>query len=106
MYLTINTASSFRDEFHHCGRSDQFSYEALGLLFDFFEDVSPNMELDVIAICCDYSEDMPEDIAQNYSIDIEGLNEGEVKEAVEDYLNENTSLVGETSSGAFVYANF
>ena len=56
MKLTIENASQFRDEFRQCGRADQFSYEALGLLFDYFEEIDPDYELDVIAICCEYSE--------------------------------------------------
>ena len=37
MYQTIDTVSSFRDEFRACGRADQFSYEALGILFEVLE---------------------------------------------------------------------
>lgn len=107
MKLTIDTAGQFRDQFAQCGRKDQFSYEALGLLFDYFEDVDPDMELDVVAICCDYSEDTAEDIAENYSIDLSdcGGDYYEISAAVKAYLEENTQLVGETSTG-FVYLAF
>ncbi len=30
--------SQFRDSFRACDRRDQFSYEALGLLFEYFEE--------------------------------------------------------------------
>jgi hypothetical protein len=53
MKQTINHASQFRDAFRAAGRQDQFSYEALGLLFDYLEDVHPDYELDVIGLCCD-----------------------------------------------------
>lgn len=106
MKLSIDTAGQFRDEFRQAGRGDQFSYEALGLLFEYFEDIDPDMDLDVVAICCDYSEECYEGIAKNYIIDLEGCeSEQDMIEAVRDYLNDNTALVGETSSG-FVYANF
>jgi len=106
MKLTIDTAGQFRDQFAQCGRKDQFSYEGLGLLFDYFEDVDPDMELDVVAICCDYSEENVEGIAKNYIIDLEGCeSEQDVIEAVRDYLNHHTTIVGETDNG-FVYANF
>lgn len=111
MKLTIDTAGQFRDEFRQAGREDQFSYEALGLLFEYFEDCDPDMELDVVAICCDYSEDTPEAIARNYSIDLSHLDpedsdyEDQCTDAVREYLCENTAYVGDTSSG-FVYANF
>ena len=57
---TVNNASQFADEFHKYNRGDQFSYEALGAMFTYFEDLSEDigedMQLDVIAICCEYME--------------------------------------------------
>ena len=47
MKITIDSASQFRDAFHRANRGTQFSYEALGLLFDYFEECDPDMELDV-----------------------------------------------------------
>jgi hypothetical protein len=86
-------------------RPNNFSYEALGLLFDYLEELDPDMELDVIAICCDYCEDTLEDIIHSYSIDVEDMDEDDTAEAVRSFLNENTVLVGETVNG-FVYAAF
>ena len=106
LYQTIDNASQFRDQFHRYGRGDQFSYEALGLLFDYLNDCGSDVELDVVAICCEFSEDTPESIADNYSIDTEGLDDIEIKDAVLSYLEDNTSIVGETSSGNFVYVQF
>jgi hypothetical protein len=106
IYSTIDNASQFRDAFHHAGRGDQFTYEALGLIFDYLSDCGSDVELDVIAICCEFSEDTYESIAYNYSIDIDGLNDGEIKDTVLSYLEDNTSVVGETDSGAFVYVQF
>jgi hypothetical protein len=105
MKTTISHASQFRDAFRQVDRDGQFSYEALNMLYEYFEDIDPDMELDVIAICCEYIEDTVENIAQNYSIDIEDLDLGEQIEAVRDYLNDNTQLVGETATG-FVYLSF
>jgi hypothetical protein len=106
MKTTISSASQFRQAFYAAGRGEQFSYEALGLLFDYLEECDPEMELDVIGICCDYSEDMPESIAENYSIDVEGLNDGEILDSVTDYLEEKTTVVGTTSTGAIIYQQF
>ena len=103
---TIDTASQFRDQFHRCGRADQFSYEALDLLFDYLNDCESDIELDVVGICCEFSEDMPEAIADSYGIDTEGLNEGEIVDAVMSYLDDHSVTVGITSSGAFVYQQF
>ena len=106
IYQTIDNASQFRDQFHRCGRGNQFSYEALGLIFDYLNDCGSDVELDVVGICCDFEEDTPESIADSYGIDTEGLDEGEIKDAVLTYLEDNTSVVGETSSGNFVYRQF
>lgn len=50
----------FKREFELCGRSNQFSNAGLVELFDYLEaieqDCGEEMELDVIAICCDYVE--------------------------------------------------
>jgi hypothetical protein len=99
----------FECAFVDADRKENFSYEALGLLFDYFEsyeeETGQEIELDVIAICCEYNEDTIEDIIANYSIDVEGLDEDEKIDAVRDYLNDNTMLVGETATG-FVYLAF
>lgn len=104
MYQTVNTVSTFRDEFRACGRADNFSYEALGLLFDYFEayemDTGEEIELDVVSICCDFSEDSPENIRDQYGID--GDDEAEVIATLED----NCAYVGKTSTGTIVYRNY
>jgi hypothetical protein len=96
----------FERAFVDANRRDNFSYEGLNALFDYLEDyeeqTGEEIELDVVALCCDYSEDHPENIIMNYSIDVEGLEDEEKMVAVRDYLNENTTLVGETAGG-FVY---
>ena len=100
----------FRDAFRAAGRNDQFSYEGLECLFDYLEEYSDStgepFELDVAALCCDYYEDTAEYIAKNYSIDIEGLDGEEIVEAVREYLEENTIIVGEHSGDVFVYQVF
>jgi hypothetical protein len=106
LYQTIDNASQFRDAFHHAGRKDQFSYEALGLLFEYLNDCGSDVEIDVVGICCEFAEDTPESIADSYSIDTEGLNEGEIVDAVMAYLDNHSVTVGITSSGAFVYQQF
>jgi hypothetical protein len=104
MIQTINV-SDFRDAFRACGRKDQFSYEGLGALFEYLEEIDPDFDLDVIALCCDYSEDSPEDIAKAYGIDLpEDQDEIEHKEIVRDYLDNHTSVVGETLTG-FIYCS-
>jgi hypothetical protein len=104
---TIDTASQFRDQFHRCGRGDQFSYEALGLLFDHLDSLGSDVELDVVGVCCEYAEESPEGIAKDYNFDLEGCeDESDISAAVLDYLHNETTVVGVTSTGSIVYEQF
>jgi hypothetical protein len=110
MKTTINRYQ-FERAFADADRKDNFTYEGLGLLFDHFEELEEStgqeIELDVIAICCDYDENHWEDIASNYSIDLTDCEDEDDKiEAVRDYLTNNTSLVGEPLAGTFLYVAF
>lgn len=105
--VTINT---FREAFIEMGRAEQFSREGLAVLFDYLEqyeeDTDEEIELDVIAICCDYSEDTIKVIAENYSIDLTDCDdEDEQAEVVREYLEHNGAFVGEVTGG-FVYLAF
>jgi len=57
---TIVTQYSFIDSFRAHGRENQFSYPALRALFEYFEafedDTGEELELDPIAICCEWQE--------------------------------------------------
>ena len=107
IYTTISNAYQFRDEFQQRGRDNQFSYEALGLLFDWFDELGEDVELDVIAICCDYSEETPQEIVDNYGIEIDKGEDAEsLTQQVYDFLDYQTSIVGVTDAGTIVYATF
>jgi hypothetical protein len=94
--------SSFIDAFRAYDRYDQFGYQALRVIFDFLEqyeqDCNEELELDVIAICCEYDSNHYKDIADNYRIDLSDANgdEDDEKQIVLDYLNDNTMVLGET----------
>lgn len=110
MYQTVNTVSNFRDEFRACGRADQFSYDALGMLFHYFEqyeeDTGESVELDVIAICCDFSEDSWENIADQYGIELDlEMDEDYQKQQVIEHLEGEGAYVGDSING-IVYRNF
>jgi len=98
---------SFRRAFE-VSRFDNFSYEGLSVLWDYLEDYEEStgeeIELDVIALCCDYSEEHWTDIAENYNIDLDGIeDEDEKKEAVLEIMNHHTMVCGESKDGYFVY---
>lgn len=105
MKITIDHVSQFRDAFHYAGRGKQFSYDALELLFDYFEEIEPEMELDVVAICCEYIEATIPEIARDYAIDIPaGATPEEAWEIVVEWLGENTFVVGSVAD-KIVYAS-
>ena len=54
-----------RDEFVKMGR-DYFSLDGYRAILDLFEECGGTTELDVIAICCDFTEAEPEDIIEDY----------------------------------------
>ena len=108
MKQTVNLPA-FMDAFHAYKRYDQFGYNALQILFEYLEELesetSEEIELDVIALCCDYSVDSVADIASNYDIDLSECEDDEAKyEAVMEYLNDSTGVCGdyETDDGHFI----
>ena len=91
-------------------RPDNFSDEGLEVLWDYFESFEYStgieIELDVIAFCCEYTEDTWQNIADNYSIPLDHCDDDEEKiNEVERFLENHTILCGEVSDG-FVYADF
>lgn len=71
MYIQV-TKTIFQDYFHRMGRGEQFSYEALNYLYDYIEMVEEEInpiELDVIALCCDYAEVTQEEFENDYDGD-------------------------------------
>lgn len=99
----------FRDAFIKV-RPGTFSYGALGHLFEYLErmeeDTGEEMELDVVAICCEFSEDTWEQIADQYNLDLEKYeSEEEKQEAVADYLSDQGVYIGEVGD-CIVYRQF
>lgn len=65
--------NSFQNAFDRYGRSAQFSAKGLELLFNYIEELSNDMgegmELDVIGLCCQYSDYTLDDFLDDYNID-------------------------------------
>ena len=59
MKKTINFYD-FSNAFHNAGRGNQFTYDGLKALFEYLEEyeegTGDEIELDVIGLCCDYTE--------------------------------------------------
>lgn len=107
--------SQFVDAFHAYNRYDQFGYQALRVIFDYLEEYEDStgeeVELDVIAICCDYNVNDAATIARDYSIDLSHLDvedddyEEQCEKAVLEYLNDHTMVLGQCVDG-IVYQCF
>jgi len=91
-------------------RPTNFTYAGLNILYDYFEeyerDTGEELEMDVIAICCDFTEDTWQNIAFSYDIDLTGAElGGEKYEIVKEYLEDQGALMGEVDGG-FVHRDF
>ena len=108
MIQTINL-HDFRNAFQAAGRGGQFTYEGLGVLFDYLEqyeqDTGEQIELDVIGLCCEYAESTPEDIARDYDIDLEGIDLADAFQPILEYLDDTTTVCG-TTDDTIIYSQF
>jgi len=98
MYQTIEE-NKFIESFDDYNRSDNFTIEAREKLFEYFEDLESGtgekIELDVIAICCDYTEyENIKEVKKDYN-DIENLED----------LQDNTQVI-ELKNGGLIIQSF
>jgi hypothetical protein len=111
MIKHINS-NDFQNAFIDSGRENNFSREALNLLFDYKEqledDAGEQIEVDVIDICCHYSELTIEEAESSYNgIDLSECESIDDKvNVITDFFNDNTTLIGITSDNTFVIAQF
>jgi hypothetical protein len=109
MKITV-TESMFRDQFRLHGRGNKFSYEALTALYEYLEELDREKEneyeLDVIEICCEYTEYATAlDAVYFYSFEINNeLNEEEKEKEALNFLNDNTLVI--IFSGGIIIQNF
>lgn len=99
MYTTL-TSYDFINAFGAYGRGTQFSYDGLDKLFDYLEeleqDTGIDIELDVIGLCCDYTEyGSLEEFRQEH---------GDEYESIED-IGDVTQVIM-LDNGRFIIENF
>ena len=80
-------------------RPKQFSYGGLSALYDYLDDLSEDMhkdiELDVIAICCEYAEyDSIEEVLKDYDL-IKDREDLENNTVVIDIPNDKSLIIGQ-----------
>jgi len=91
--------TDFVDQFKIMNRSENFSREGLEALYGYFEELSEdqNIEFDVIAICCDFTEyENLEEFNRDY-----GMKLDEVEE-----LWDLTQVIHIENSEKFIIQNF
>ena len=110
MYIKV-TETMFHDQFFRVDRVNNFSYEARSLLFDYLTEAEDNgengeagLEMDIIAICCDFVEMSIDEFLRSYDIAIN--DEEDTRKAIENYINNNSILIGWSSSDSIVFAQF
>ena len=117
MHITV-TSAMFSDAFRHMGRENQFSREALEALFEYIEnyeeDTGIRVELDVVGLCCEFTEyeraiTAAEDYgftseleADNYE-DAESYEDAKEEEALE-WLQDRTEVI--SFDGGLIIQNF
>ena len=99
IYQTVGF-SDFYDAFQAI-RPDNFSYEGRQALFNYLEelsdDIGEDIELDVIALCCDWTEAEASELREMYAIPED--------EYVMDWLKDQT-IVLPVGEWRVVFANF
>lgn len=102
MYETVNL-NTFLSAFSKV-RPDNFTPEALELIYEFLvsyeDETNMEVELDVIAICCDFIEMTHSEVAEAFSIPKNDTN------SIVDFLENKTLFLGLTSSDTFVFQSF
>ena len=102
------TLHDFRSAFKNSGRDNQFSREALELIFNYYEaleqDTGEPIEFDMISICCDWREECPHHVNSNYEFGVDDPKES-IEEVI-DNLSFCTPYAGKTSEGMLVYVGY
>lgn len=86
----------FIEEFKAYGRMDGYSFDGLTAIFGYLEemesDTGEEMELDVIAICCDFSEYDEDGLKSDYGYIMDESEECEIEELISE-LRDRTTVV-------------
>ena len=109
------TFNGFCDRFEDMGRDKQFSYEGKKALFDYLEEYEDStgdkIELDIIALCCEYSEyDNLSDYIKDYNTDVDkeeftddkDFDVEEYDKAVFEEIEQKTTLIKIENNEGFI----
>ena len=101
MYIRV-TEYSFRNTFLTSDYKNNFSYDGLTALYDYFEeledDIGQTIEFDLVGIAGEYSELTIDELRDNYSVD---------KDIdVIEYLQENTIVIEIENSDSVIIQDY
>ena len=110
--ITITTAEELKEAMQKMNR-DYYSLEAYEAMLELFEECENVTEFDAVAISCDFNEETPEDIANNYGLTFDGMTYAELdddmKERADDEILEYCnyhSFAQALSNGMILYTAF
>lgn len=96
MYIRINSSYELEKEFIRYGRGEQFTRSGFALLFNYFEDLEEEtfepFILDVIEVCCEWTETTVRNCFKDTGYTIKELKE--------------TTVVLQDDEGVLLYMNF
>ena len=99
MMYTV-TEDNFRNTFLMSDYKNNFSYDGLTALYDYFSELEAGtgqtIEFDLVGIACEYSELTIEELRDKYSID---------KDVIE-YLQENTIVIEIENSDSVIIQDY
>lgn len=98
MAITMTlTETMFKAAFSDMGRGDQFSNAGLSALYNYLDQMSDdsgeNIELDVIALCCDYSEVSETNLITEYGYMISGEYDLDDEDALQECIDDILSIL-------------
>ena len=111
----IYDAEDLKEEFKAMNR-DYYSLEGYQAIIDMFEETEEPTELDVIAIACEFAEETPEEVSENYGYTFDGgktwseciesgIDYDELMDALMDHLNYHTYAI-DLGNGNILYQEF
>lgn len=96
---TIQTGEQLRAKFKEWGRYNQFSIYGYDALVDYFSEFDENIELDIIGICCDFSEYTADELINDYG------EQNETADETAERLRDVTWII-ELDNGNYLLQNF
>ena len=109
LVTTIDNGYQLEQLFRVCGRENHFSYEGFNALYDYLDEysdeVGEDFKVDVIALCCDFTEyssweELYNDYSYSYNNESETFEELEENNGLDDFkewVQDRTTVIEVTN---------